>query len=162
MQNLVAQSEKISELLSLETGIFHVQFILQNDEPVIIEICRRPPGDLYIKLVEHATGIDYPSWIVKAFCGMDCTGLRHKEVDGFYLRHCVMAAQSGILDRVVTDPSIAENIIDSMMWWKIGDPVENHLVTKFGIVFLKFGSLDELLNKSEAMQNLIRAEVKAA
>jgi len=162
VQNLVDQSEKISELLSLETGIFHVQFILQNDEPVIVEICRRPPGDLYIKLVEHATGIDYPSWIVTAFCGSDCTGFNHKQVDGYYLRHCVMAAQSGILDSVVIDSSIAGNIIDSMMWWKTGDPVENHLVAKFGIVFLRFGSLDELLSKSATMQNLIRANVKAA
>ena len=162
VQNLVDQSEKISELLSLETGIFHVQFILQNNEPVIIEICRRPPGDLYIKLVEHATGIDYSSWIVKAFCGSDCSGLNHKEVDGFYLRHCVMAAQSGILDSVVIDPSIAGNIIDSMMWWKSGDPVENHLVAKFGIVFLRFDSLDELSSKSRVMQNLIRANIKAA
>jgi biotin carboxylase len=162
VQNLVDQSEKISELLSLETGIFHVQFILHNDEPVIIEICRRPPGDLYIKLVEHAAGIDYPSWIVKAFCGSDCTGFIHKEVDGFYLRHCIMAAQSGILDSVVIDPSIAGNIIDSMIWWKTGDPVDNHLVAKFGIVFLRFASLDELLTKSGAMQNLIRANIKAA
>ena len=142
MQNLVDQSEKTSKLLSLETGIFHVQFILQNDEPVIIEICRRPLGDLYIKLVEHATGIDYPSWIVKAFCGPDCTGLNHKKVDGFYLRHCIMVPQSGILDSVVIDPSITGNIIDSMMWWKTGDPIENHLIAKFGVVFLKFESLD--------------------
>ena len=79
VKELVSQSEKISELLSLKTGIFHVQFILREDEPVIIEICRRPPGDLYIKLVEHATGVDYPSWIVRAFCGLDCSGLARKK-----------------------------------------------------------------------------------
>ena len=48
------------------------------------------------------------------------------------------------------------------MWWETADPVENHLVAKFGIVFLRFDSLDELVSKSGAMQNLIRANVKAA
>jgi len=160
VQALVVQSEKIAELLALKTGIFHVQFILRDDEPVIIEICRRPPGDLYIKLVEHATGIDYPTWIVRASCGLDCSELNQKEVDGFYLRHCVMASQQGFLESVVIDSSISKNIIDSMMWWRPGDKVENYLVTKFGIVFLKFDSLDELLIKSEKMHELIRANIK--
>ena len=159
VQELVVQSEKIVELLALKTGIFHVQFILREDEPVIIEICRRPPGDLYIKLVEYATGIDYPSWIVKALCGLDCSGLDQKNVDGYYLRHCVMASESGVLDNITIDPSIENNIIDSMNWWSHGDWIDNYLVTKFGIVFLKFDSLDEMLDKSENMQKLIHANV---
>lgn len=159
VEELVLQSEKISELLSLKTGVFHVQFILQDDKPVIIEICRRPPGDLYIKLVEYAAGINYPLWIVRAFCGLDCSGLSQKEVDGYYLRHCVMASQNGVLSSVVIEPGIKKYIIDSMMWGKSGDIVDNFLVAKFGIVFLKFDSIDELFNKSENMHSLICANV---
>lgn len=159
IQELIIQSEKVSKLLSLKTGIFHVQFILRDDEPVIIEICRRAPGDLYVKLVEHATGIDYPSWIVKAFCGIDCSGLSQGEVDGYYLRHCVMASKSGILDKVDIDPSVEKNIIDSMMWWQQGDEIDNYLTAKFGIVFLKFDSLDELLLRSDEMPQLICANI---
>jgi len=160
VNELVSQSEKISELLSLKTGIFHVQFILQDDDPVIIEICRRPPGDLYIKLVEHATGVDYPAWIVRAFCGFDCSELSQKEVDGYYLRHCIMASCSGALDEVFVDPAIEGNIVDSMLWWKKGDVVENYLVAKFGIVFLRFGDMEDLLDKSGKMQELIKAIVR--
>lgn len=156
---LVTQSEKISELMSLKTGIFHVQFILRDDEPVIIEICRRPPGDLYIKLVEHATGVDYPSWIVRSFCGLDCSELGQKEVNGYFLRHCIMTSRTGTLKDIEIDPAIENNIVDSMMWWQAGDKVENYLVAKFGIVFLKFDSIDELLNKSDNMQDLIQAKV---
>lgn len=161
VQELVFQSEKIAELLSLKTGVFHVQFILRDDEPVIIEICRRPPGDLYIKLVEHATGIDYPSWIVRASCGLDCSDLIQKDSDGYYLRHCIMTSRPGVLDSVVIDPLIEKNIIDSMMWWTPGDKVENHLISKFGIVFLKFDSQDELLSKSNEMQSFICANIKS-
>ncbi|MCK5665464.1 MAG: ATP-grasp domain-containing protein [Thiotrichaceae bacterium] len=159
IHDLISQSEKISQILSLKNGIFHVQFILRDDKPVIIEICRRPPGDLYIKLVELATGIDYSSWIVRAFCGLDCSGLRQNDVTGYFLRHCVMASNNGVLSAVDVEPTIKKNIIDSMMWGKSGDTVDNFLVAKFGIVFLKFNSMDELLNKSANMQNLICANV---
>jgi len=73
----------MANLLSLKTGIFHVQYILRKEEPVIIEICRRAPGDLYIKLVEHATGVLYSDWIVKASAGLDCNGLSHAKPKGF-------------------------------------------------------------------------------
>jgi len=161
VQSLVAQSEKISKLLALNTGIFHVQFILRDDKPVIIEICRRPPGDLYINLVKYATGVDYPSWIVKASCGLDCSGLVQQDVDGYYLRHCIMASESGTLDQVVIDPAIAANITDSVMWWRSGDKVENHLTAKFGIIFLKFGSLDELLTRSDQMHKLVFPKMRS-
>lgn len=160
VQELVTQANKVVELLELKNGIFHLQFILHNDSPIIIEICRRPPGDLYIKLVKHATGINYPEWIVKAFCGLDCSGLTHKDVTGFYLRHCIMASRPGVLDTIEIAPSIESNIIESVMWWRQGDKIKNHLATKFGIVFLKFDTLSELLIKSDEMQELICASFR--
>lgn len=155
-QKLCSVSEKIAALLSLKTGIFHIQFILRGEEPIIIEICRRAPGDLYIKLVEHATGVDYPAWIVKASAGLDCSGLTHAEPTGFFTRHCVMSAAEGKIKDIVFDPEIERNIIDQFMWWKQGDLISDILTTKFGIVFLQFQSLDEMMKKTERMQELIR------
>jgi hypothetical protein len=157
---LVRQSEKIAGLLGLKTGIFHIQFILRDQKPVIIEICRRPPGDLYIKLVEHATGVDYSDWIIRAFCGDECNDLTHQKVSGYFLRHCIMASGSGTLENVTIEPEVEDKIINRMMFWKPGDCVEDYLVIKFGIVFLEFNSLDELLNQSKHMQQMIRANVR--
>ncbi len=159
-QKLCREAEKIASLLSLGTGIFHIQYILRGEDPVIIEICRRAPGDLYIKLVEHATGVAYSSWIVKAFAGLDCGGLSQVEPTGFFTRHCVMSARSGEVKNVIFDPSIEKNIIDRLMWWKVGDPVVDVMTSKFGIVFLKFDSQEEMLDKTERMQELIRVEVE--
>lgn len=159
IDQLVAQTENIASRLSLKIGIFHVQYILRNGEPIIIEICRRPPGDLYIKLVKHATGVDYPSWLVRAAAGLDCSGLSQRETDGYFTRHCVMTNRTGILTDVVFDPEIADNVIDRFMWWRAGDRVEQFMTTKLGIVFLGFASMDEMLYKTERMQDLIRAVV---
>ena len=71
LQLLVEYSERIAESLKLVDGILHIQYIEKADgTPYIIEICRRPPGDLYIKFVKYATGVDYPLMLAKAECGL--------------------------------------------------------------------------------------------
>ena len=159
IKNLIESSEHIAQILKLKTGIFHIQFCLQGDSPVIIEICRRAPGDLYIKFVEHATGVDYASWIVRASAGLECGGLGPAAPRGFVTRHCVMSAQPGRVTAVEFDKDIADNVIDKVMWWKPGDRIDDVMIAKMGIVFLKFESRDEMLDKTERMQSLIRVRV---
>jgi len=160
IQKLCQQSEKMASLLSLKTGIFHVQYILHNQEPVIIEICRRAPGDLYIQLVTHATGVQYAEWIVKAAAGLDCSRLSHVEPQGFFTRHCVMSANSGRVKDVVFDVSIQNNVVEKWMWWQKGDEITDYLTTKLGIVFLKFATMTEMLEKTEQMQTLIQVQIE--
>ena len=160
ISELVSQSNTVVKLLNLKNGIFHIQFILQGDVPTIVEICRRPPGDLYVDLVRHATGVNYPEWIVRGFCGLDCSGLTQREVVGYYLRHCIMASRTGVLETIRFDPSIRNNVVDEMLWWQEGEEITDLLVAKFGIVFLKFNSQQELLARSDSMQELIQAVVK--
>ncbi|OQY48102.1 MAG: hypothetical protein B6247_25620 [Candidatus Parabeggiatoa sp. nov. 2] len=159
-KKLCLKSEKIASLLSLKTGIFHIQYILRKEEPVIIEICRRAPGDLYVKLVEHATGVLYSDWIVKSSAGLDCNGLSHAEPKGFFTRHCVMSAKPGRIKNIIFDYSIEKNIIEQFMWWKKGNYISDVMTSKFGIVFLKFDSMEEMLTKTEQMQEFIHVEVE--
>lgn len=157
---LCSISERYASLLHLKTGIFHVQFILRHGKPVIIEICRRPPGDLYVRFVEIATGVDYARWIVKAFAGLDCSEASHAEPQGCFVRHCVMASSAGRLKDIVIDAKIERHIIESLWWWKPGDWVDDVRTTKFGIVFLKFDSPNEMLEMEERMHLLIRPEIE--
>ncbi len=158
-KKLCAESEKIASILSLKTGIFHIQYILRGEDPIIIEICRRAPGDLYIKLVEHATGVDYPAWIVRASAGLDCNGLVHSEPKGFFTRHCVMASRAGRLSDIYFDPAIEKMIVDKLMWWQPGEQVTDVLTTKFGIVFVKFNSQDEMMHTTERLHELIVPQI---
>jgi biotin carboxylase len=155
IDDLTQQSEKIAQLLELKAGIFHVQFILSDGKPVIIEICRRPPGDLYIQLVKLATGIDYPGWIVKAAAGMDCNELTHQDVTGLFTRHCIMGDSSGTLNEVIISPEIAGNIVDKMTWWQKGDVVQDYLTHKYGIVFVQYSSAQEMVDKLSKLNELV-------
>ena len=53
--------------LSLVDGLLHVQFISTSTGPVIIEIMRRTPGDLYPNFVEYAIGINHSRNILKPY-----------------------------------------------------------------------------------------------
>lgn len=157
--NLCKTAERIAALLALKTGIFHIQYILRGAEPVIIEICRRAPGDLYTQFVQLATGVDYPSFIVRGATGMDCSELGQAQPAGYFARHCVMASRVGNVHNVSFDKTIEKNVIVQFMWWKAGDPVDDFLTQKFGIVFLQFDSMSEMLQKTENMQELIQVEL---
>ena len=159
VEKLCNAAEKIVALLHLKTGIFHIQYILNGSEPVIIEICRRPPGDLYTRFVQIATGIDYPSFIVRGAAGLDCGDLVQTEPAGYFTRHCVMTPRDGKVLDVFFDQTVCENIVDTMMWWQAGDIIDDFMTQKLGIVFLKFQSLAEMQEKSQNMQALIHAKL---
>ena len=154
-------SERIARELNLVDGILHIQYIERADgTPVIIEICRRPPGDLYIKFVKYATGVDYPKYIIMAETGMDIAAIPDSPTQGCWLRHCVMAGpeiENGSTVRDVTfAPEIQDNIVEKFLWYKFGETIEDKLLYKAGIVFFKFNSLEEMEDKTARMPKLAK------
>ena len=161
-------SERIARELKLVDGILHIQYIEKADgTPVIIEICRRPPGDLYIKFVQYATGVDYPKFIIMAETGMDISAIPDVPTQGFWLRHCVMAdcqagenGCDGVVRDVIFVPEIQGNIVEKFLWNKPGDIVTDKLTYKAGIVFFKFDTLAEMESKTARMTNLVTVAAK--
>lgn len=158
-------SERIASELNLVDGILHIQYIERADgTPVIIEICRRPPGDLYIKFVKYATGVDYPKFIIMAETGEDISGIADVPTQGFWLRHCIMAGpeiENGSTVRDVTfAPEIQGNIVEKFLWYKPGEKIDDKLLYKAGIVFFKFDSLAEMQDKTARMTDLAKIIVK--
>jgi len=158
-------SERIAQDLHLIDGILHIQYIEKPDgTPIIIEICRRPPGDLYIKFVKYATGIDYPKFIVMAETGEDISGIADVPTQGYWLRHCIMAgpdiANGSTVRDVTFAPEIQGNIVEKFLWYKPGERIADRLTYKAGIVFFKFRSPEEMENKTARMTNLAHIVVE--
>lgn len=154
-------SERIASELKLVDGILHIQYIERDDGvPIIIEICRRPPGDLYIKFVKYATGVDYPKMLIAAECGMGTE--RHSEQSEEsrrvkpFLRHCVMTNRRGVVDDVEFAPEIQNNIVEKFLWFKKGEIVDDPLLYKAGIVFMQFESVEEMTDKTARMNELVK------
>ena len=137
---LCKDCEKIASVLKLVDGILHIQFIMTDKGPVIIEICRRAPGDLYIKLVEMATGIDYPGVIVDAEIGRKIPKLKNKFPNSYWVRHCIMSNITGTYQELVIDENIKDMIVDKMIWAKTGQKIEDPSSFKAGIAFINVKS----------------------
>jgi biotin carboxylase len=161
VENLIRQSEMIAGALRLVDGIFHVQFILRpTGEPVIIEICRRAPGDLYAELVRHTTGVPYAEWIVRAASGMDLGCIRELPVKRYVTRHCLMAEKVGFFEGFDFDPDVESRIIDRMVWSLEGESVYDPRTHKFGIVFVDHGSLERMRVEGPLLQKLLQAKTR--
>jgi predicted ATP-grasp superfamily ATP-dependent carboligase len=159
VQALIDVAEFMADDLELVDGIFHVQFKLRDEKPVLIEICRRPPGDLYIELVRYATGVDYPSWIVKAAAGIDISGMAHAPPQGCYGRHCIMTDRDGVVASVDFDEKVSGLIIDKVTWWNPGMRINHYLTEKLGIAFFRFPDQDSMDSLMGDMQELIKVRM---
>lgn len=162
IQKIIEYSERIASDLSLVDGIFHVQFIEREpDDPIIIEICRRPPGDLYVELVRHATGAPYSEWIIRAAAGLDISCVQDFPVNGNVTRHCLMAEQNGVFAGFDFDECIRNSIIDSVVWAMVGDIVNDAHNQKLGVIFLKNSCEFNKVSDKERpdLQKLLRAMI---
>jgi biotin carboxylase len=158
--SLIQAIEKMAKSLSLKDGIFHIQYLYNNKKAYILEITRRCSGDLYPYPVNYATGLDWASWIVKAETGMDCSGFPKVSQKGYCGRHCIMSPRNGIIKNIVIDKQIEGNIYDKLIWSGKGDRINNYLADKTGIVLLKYDSMDEMLDKTERITNLIYMDIE--
>jgi biotin carboxylase len=156
---LVVYSETIARALNLVDGLFHVQFILNGETPYIIEVTRRPPGDLYVQLVEKACLVNYPKWIVKAFCGLGIEEVFPAPVSHCISRHCVMSDRAGTVQGLLVDPQVAPLIVDARFLGKVGDTIENIMTYKYGIVFLRFDTSASMNLLTPQLQDLIKVKV---
>lgn len=158
--DLIKNVEKIATVLSLKDGIFHIQYLYSDKKAYILEITRRCSGDLYPYPVEYSTGLDWAGWIVKAEAGINCSDFPKASQKGYCGRHCIMSTGNGVVKNLFIDPFIEENIYDKLIWLKTGDRINHYLTDKMGVVLLKYESMDEMLDKTERMNKLIRLDVE--
>lgn len=160
---LISEAEKIASALNLHDGVFHYQYIMSKDKkPHILEITRRCSGDMYPVPVQHATGIPWAEWIVRAECGMDCGDLASGQYTQkiFGGRHCIMGEKEGTVKSVLIADELRNNIYEQFMWGGEGSLIADHTVDKIGILFLEFSSEQEMLDKCKRIRYLVKIEYK--
>lgn len=152
--------ERIANLLSLCDGILHVQYIQSGSKAWIIEATRRCSGDFYPYPVNYATGLDWAEWIVRAESGFDCSSFPKAQQRGFFGRHCVMGKKNGIIKNIHISNEIEKNIIDRFMILRNGDLIDNYMINKLGVIFLRYDTVEEMDFKTLNINNLIYTEIE--
>lgn len=148
--------EKVVHALKLTDGLFHVQFIVGADgTPVMIDPCRRSPGDLYILLVKYATGVDYPLAILRAECG-EPVAEAYIQNPANIARECLMADKNGVVTDIEIRQELQARVIDRCIWGNIGDTIEDYMKYKAGILFIREPQVQQLY---EDVQNFHKLAV---
>lgn len=134
--------EAIAKHLELVDGLVHVQFIQSEGRPRMIEVCRRPPGDLYLEFVRLSTGLDIAEVIVRLSLGErpELVAQANRPV----LRQCVMADRPGKVEAVRFDGVLGPRVSNRVPLRTLPTTIDHYLTEKTEIFFAEFASEGEM------------------
>lgn len=142
---LIEQIEKIAGILKLSDGIFHLQYIEDENGPHIIEVMRRAIGNMYGIPASYLCGFDWDYWEARALMGMDCSAIPGSiPKDGYFAYKAIMAPSNGVVKEVKIPSRYDRFMFDACMIKGCGDVIENHLSQPVGLIFLRFVSEEEM------------------
>ena len=134
--------EAIARHLQLVDGLVHVQFIQSKGQPRMIEVCRRPPGDLYLEFVRLSTGLDIAEVIVRTLLGEQAEVVAQENRP--VLRQCVMADRIGEVNDVRFDDELGPRVSNRVPLRTLPTTIEQYLTEKTEIFFAEFESAEEM------------------
>jgi len=155
LEKLKDDIEKIATLLSLVDGMFHLQILIKNSTPYIIDVTRRIPGDFYPNLIEYCDEVNYLKAVVNSYTIGSITD-EFKSVNSkqnFVIRHCVMPKNNGIYKEIIINESLKNKIIYKFNLIKKNTIIEDYLNTQIAILFIKLEFYDKTIVKN--INNLI-------
>jgi biotin carboxylase len=139
--------EKLARLLHLVDGMFHLQVLIKEDQPYIIDVTRRIPGDLFPYLIEFCDHVEYSKAVVKAYTtGIIGDEFSHQfDKQTFVIRHCVMPSKNGLYRDLFIDQSLKDKIIYRFDLMKQDSLVTDFLHTQMAIIFIKLDYADNTI-----------------
>jgi hypothetical protein len=149
---LAEQIGLVVSALALTDGLMHVQYIWSGSEFTILEICRRPPGDLYLLLAEFASGYNTSEALVHLALGEPVDPPENSRPSKSVFRLCLMPPRSGQLRDWQIQPELLQHVEFRLDLLPQQTVISDHLTQKLGIV-LGFGSssgeLADLVNRHD-------------
>ena len=88
-------TKKMVQALQLKDGLIHTQFIRKDDSVWLIEPTRRCPGDLYSRLIEISTDLNYSENYVRPFLGLPYRFTSDASVKRLVMRHTITNPDGG-------------------------------------------------------------------
>jgi biotin carboxylase len=138
--------EKLSQRLSLVDGMFHLQAIIRDDVPYIIDVTRRIPGDLYPYLMEYCDSVEYSKAVVKLYVGKPLENeLAVMGEQKFVIRHCVMSNKNGLFKEIKIDKYLRRHVIFRIDLLSKDSEITNFLTDQISIIFVQVLDKDKYI-----------------
>ncbi len=143
-QRLKNDIEKLAKKLDLVNGMFHLQVLIKDDTPYIIDVTRRIPGDFFPYLMEYCDDVKYSKAVVKSYTiGKIANEFIKTKKGKFIIRHCSMPKKNGIYKDLFIDELLRDKIIYKFDLIDKNSLVENYLNTQVCIVFIELEKEDK-------------------
>ena len=134
--------EKLASKLELVDGMFHLQVIIKDTIPYIIDVTRRIPGDFYPYLIEKSDNIAYSKAVVQAYTTGRITENFVVSRTSFVIRHVVMPSTNGIYEKLFIDESLKNNITFLFELEEQQTVIDDYLHSQLAIIFIKLTKKD--------------------
>jgi biotin carboxylase len=160
LEKVDAMVFKLTSTLGLADGVVHVQFLSDGYQAKILEVCRRPPGDLYVLLPMLSSAFDFPRAIIGSQLGLATSlpPISHSITPT--LRLCVMANEPGIfVENRFAFPRNVEIVFDFNLM-QAGDKVSRPGVEKSAILFLQSEDLPTLQEIANSPTKYVEMRVR--
>ncbi len=154
--------EKLASLLQLIDGMFHLQLLIKDNTPYIIDVTRRIPGDLYPYLIEYSDGVKYSEAVVQSYTtGKIDTQFDHSFItQKFIVRHVVMPNHNGVIKSIMINDQLLKLIIHKLELVQFPYRVDNYLNTQLTILFIQTTNKNDAIIKNLNDQITIEYEEK--
>lgn len=145
INRMVGYIEKIAQHLQLKDGIFHIQYIMDGTEPMIIEAMRRILGNMYHVPGNMLTSMDWEYWYVRAKCGMSLE-LFPKQTfqEGCFAYKTILAPRNGRIAGIEVPDEYRRYLAQSYMLKKVGDEVSRYQSEPLGFLFFSFDTPERM------------------
>lgn len=150
LNKLNTDIEKLADRLLLVDGMFHLQVLVQNNTPYIIDVTRRIPGDFFPDLIEYCDEVKYSQAVIKSYTtGKIKNEFRHQATpQNFIIRHCVMPEKNGKYEGITILPELQEKVIFQFDLVPVGTQINDYLHTQLAIIFIKLDNTNTQVTKN--------------
>jgi len=145
LNSVTVHVSRICTELQLPDGILHLQYISSDLSDVFIEMCRRPPGDLYIALPTLFAQDSIAGRIVKSALGISVDCSSPTEALPNTLRVCLMLDYDALGERWSISPELAEWTVITVDLSTSNTAHQTSPAEKVGIVIAQCESREPLL-----------------
>jgi formate-dependent phosphoribosylglycinamide formyltransferase (GAR transformylase) len=145
VENVKKIIARLISAMHLGDGLLHMQFIVQNENIILIECMRRLPGDFFPKLISHSIGYPYYKNYVYTFVGRkpktDNKILERKSI----ARQTITSMGANYLSGISINCS--GRVLEIIPLMQSGDHLLDFPASKQAVIFYEYERFDTMVNE---------------
>lgn len=142
---------RLIKALQISDGLLHTQFIINDDRFWIIECMRRCPGDLYSRLIELSTGVDYLELFVRPFLNEELPVNLRPTKQKYIGRHTISSPKP--LFYYAYSENLPTKAVSTVALKYSGEELQPAPYDKLAIVFTEYQNRSDMLDITPRMDD---------